>query len=128
MGIGERGLRHAAKRLARTWGLPVLLVSGNVEQDKENEVRTEDTDTSEGGELLSGAFTSAGHPGVVTGREVSVRGEVDEAWAVLLVIMSDFAVLEGLNLNVPRSMMNWMIWRRVTHSFHQILTPRALWK
>ena len=30
--------------------------------------------------------------------------------------------------NLPRSMMNWIICRRVTHSFHQMRMPRALWK
>lgn len=88
MRVGERGLGHASKRLAGTWGLPVLLVRGNIEQDEEDEVGAEDTDASESGKLLSSAFTSARHVGKVSGREVSVRGEVDEACANRLVIMT----------------------------------------
>lgn len=127
MRVGQRGLGHASERLARTRGLPVLLVSGNVEQDEEDEVGAQDTNAGESGKLLSSAFTSVRHVGEVSGGEVGVRGEVDEACAIRLVIMTGHATPGGC-WNIPRSMMNWTIWRRVTHSFHQILTPRALWK
>lgn len=93
MGVGQRGLGHAAERLARTWGLPVLLVSGNVEQDEEDEVGAEDTNTSEGGKFLSGAFASTGHLGEVPGREVGVRREVYKACAILLANMPGSVVL-----------------------------------
>lgn len=125
--VGKRSLGHSADSLAASGALPILLVGGEVEGDEEEEVRAENTDTGEGSKLLTRALAGGGHPGPVSRSEVSVRREVDEAFDAKLVT-STKEDREGHDSNLPRSMTNWIIWRRVIHSFHQILTPRALWK
>lgn len=57
-----------------------LLVCRGVEGDEEQEVRGQDADAGDGGELLACAFAVVGHPGPVGGGEVGVGCEVDEAW------------------------------------------------
>ena len=74
--VDERFLASVA---ARTANLGVLLVGGNVEGDEQQQVRGDDTNTSERSELLTGALTHVGSPGEVGGGEVGVRGKVDEA-------------------------------------------------
>lgn len=77
--VGERGLGHLAERLAGAGSLLVRLIGGKVEGDEENQVRADDTHTSEGSELLASALAGIGHPGVVGRGEVGVGGKVDEA-------------------------------------------------
>jgi hypothetical protein len=77
--VGEGSLAHAAKRLASRLLATRLLVRGGVEGDEENQVRAEDGNTRERGELLTGALASVGHPGEVGRGEVGVGREVDEA-------------------------------------------------
>ena len=123
--IGEGSLRHAANGLAAGRALAVLLVGGEVERDEEEEVGAEDTHAGESSELLTGAPAGIGKPRPVGGGEVGPRSEVDEACRVLAVHNKDQSGGTGY---IPRSIMNWMIWRRVIHSFHQMRIPRALWK
>ena len=124
-GVRKRSLAHAAQGLASS-GLLVLLVGGGVERDEEDQVGAQSSDTSKGSKLLAGAATSVGHPGPVCRGEVRVRRKVYEACPD--VRQSPISSLCGRHKYVPRSMINWIIWRRVTHSFHQMRMPRALWK
>ena len=78
--VGDRGLRHTSDGLARTRGLAVLGIGGEVEGDEEHEVRAKDDKTREGRELLSGALSVVGHPGEVGRGEVGVGRIVDEAY------------------------------------------------
>lgn len=64
---------------ARTADLGSLVVGGDVEGDEKQQVRGDDSNTSESSELLTGALAHVGSPGEVDGGEVGVRGEVDEA-------------------------------------------------
>lgn len=64
---------------ARAANLGSLVVGGNVEGDEEEQVGGDDTNTSEGSELLTSALAHVGSPGEVDGGEVGVRSEVDEA-------------------------------------------------
>ena len=57
-----------------------LGVGGDVEADEEDEVRGEDADAGDGGELLAGAGAEVGEVWEVGGGEVGPGGEVDEAW------------------------------------------------
>jgi hypothetical protein len=125
VGLRHRGLGHASDCLACTRRLAVLLVGGEVEGDEEDEVRADGDDAGERSELLSGALAHGGQRGEVGRAEVGVGRKVDEAYRVSSVQF--VRVEEGWN-NIPMSMMNWTIWRRVTHSFHQQRMPRALWK
>jgi len=68
-----------SESLASTRRLSILLVRGEVEQDEENEVGAEDTNTSEGSKLLSGTLARVGHPGEIC------RGEVRAVWAIVLL-------------------------------------------
>lgn len=79
MRVGKGSLAHSSEALSAAGRLAVALVGGEVERDEEDEVRAEDTDTSESSKLLSGAPASVGHPGPVSRREVGVRGKVNEA-------------------------------------------------
>lgn len=81
---GDLKVPHVDERLlasvaARTANLGILLVGGNVEGDEQQQVGGDDTNTSERSELLTSALTHVGSPGEVGGREVGVRGKVDEA-------------------------------------------------
>ena len=78
-GIRQRGLAHAADGLAATRALAVLPVGGEVEGDEEEEVRGQDTNTSESGKLLTSAGANVGKPGPVGRGEVGPGGEVDKA-------------------------------------------------
>ena len=126
--VGELGVLEGARGLAARRALAVLLVRRDVEGDEEQEVGAEDAHAGEGGELLARALAGVGHPLEVGRGEVGVGGEVDEAWGlrqrVLCGVDGEMGGMEGL----PRSMTNWMICRRVIHSFHQMRMPRALWK
>lgn len=62
--VGERSLAHATQRLARGL-LAILLVSGGIERDEEDQVRAQDTDARESGKLLASALARVGHPGEV---------------------------------------------------------------
>ena len=59
-----------------------LFVSGEVEDDEEEEVRGEDANSGDGGEFLASALAGVGEPRPVGTREVGVGGEVDEAWEI----------------------------------------------
>lgn len=78
---GARSLssRHTAERLARAGRLSFLLVGGQVEGDEQHQVRADDADARERGELLTGALTGVGQVREVGRGEVVVGGEVDEA-------------------------------------------------
>lgn len=76
--VRERSLAHTPEGLA-SLRLAALLVGREIEGDEEDEVRAEDTNTSEGGKLLTCALASVRHPGPVGRGEVGVGGEVDEA-------------------------------------------------
>lgn len=76
--IGKGGLAHSAKRLASGL-LAVLLISGEVERDEQDQVGAENANTGECGELLTSTFSSIGHVGEVGRCEVSVRSKVNEA-------------------------------------------------
>lgn len=80
VGVRQRGLRHATETLAVV-GLALLLVSGDVEGDEEDQVRSKNADSRESGEFLACALAMVGHPLEVGGSEVCVRGKVDEAYA-----------------------------------------------
>lgn len=85
MGVGDRGLGHAAKGFAGLVLLGSFLgVSGNVEGDEEHQVGGEDTNAREGSELLARALAGIGPRRLVGGNEVSVGGEVDESCAKLV--------------------------------------------
>lgn len=79
MRVGKRSLAHSSEALSAAGRLAVALVGGEVERDEEDEVRADDTDTSESSKLLSGASARIGHPGPVGRCEVGVRGKVNEA-------------------------------------------------
>lgn len=66
--------------------LNLLLVGGDVESDEQEQVRGDNGNTSDSGELLTGAAAHAGSPGEVGGGKVAVRGEVDEACAQSLAL------------------------------------------
>lgn len=83
-GRGDLEVLHVDERLlagvaARAADLGSLVVGGDVEGDEEQQVRGDDTNTGERGELLTGALAHVGGPGEVDGGEVGVGGEVDEA-------------------------------------------------
>lgn len=56
-----------------------LLVGGKVEQNEENQVRRDNADSGNSGELFSSTLAGIGHVRPVCASEVGVRGEVDEA-------------------------------------------------
>lgn len=126
--VRQRCLAHATHRLARSRLLAILAVGSKVEGDEENKVGAENANTSKGGKLLTRAVTKVGELREVGGGEVGVRGEVDKA----CILVSSRTLLPGARnqepCNVPRSMMNWIIWNLVTHSFHHMRIPRADWK
>ena len=81
---GDLEVAHVDERLlasvaARAANLGSLVVCSNVEGDEEQQVRGDDTNTGESGELLTGTLAHVGSPGEVGGGEVGVGGEVDEA-------------------------------------------------
>jgi hypothetical protein len=76
--VWELGILERARSLAACGALSVFLIGRNVEGDEEEEVRADDTDTREGGELLAGAFAMVRHPWKVGRGEVGVRCEIDE--------------------------------------------------
>lgn len=96
--VGQRGLRHAAKALAGSRGL-VLLVGGEVERDEQNQVRAEDNDTSKGSKLLTSALAGIGHPGEVGRGEVGVRCEVDKSYAPLVVVQTGCGSKQPTEIN-----------------------------
>lgn len=63
-----------------------LLVGRKVEGEEEEEVRRDDADAGDGGELLAFAFAHVGDVGPVGAGEVGPGREVDEAWNVLVGI------------------------------------------
>lgn len=69
--VGKRSLRHSAERLASS-ALATLPVSGKVEGDEENQVGTDDSNTTEGSKLLACTTAHVGQPGVVGRGEVRV--------------------------------------------------------
>jgi len=79
LGIREGSLAEPPQSLSRAGPLAVLSVRGQVERDEQHEVRAEDADPREGGELLARALARVGHPREVGRGEVGVRGEVHEA-------------------------------------------------
>ena len=60
-----------------------LLVRGEVEGEEEEQVRRDDADARNGGELLARAFAHVGHVRPVGAGEVGPGGEVDEACKLL---------------------------------------------
>lgn len=78
--VGERRLAHTSHGFASTSCLAVLPISSEIERDEQDEVRAENADARDGGELLPGALAHVGEVGDVSRGEVGVRGEVDEAW------------------------------------------------
>jgi hypothetical protein len=123
--VGERCLAHTADSLPGSRGPAILLVGRKIERDEEQQVRAENADSSDGGKLLSGALAGIGEPLPVSRGEVGPRREVDKACQMLA--LGPTSRPAGRE-NIPRSMMNCRIWRRVIHSFHQMRMPRALWK
>ena len=57
-----------------------LLVRGEVEGEEEEEVRGDDADTGDGGELLTSALAHVGDVRPVGAGEVGKGREVDESW------------------------------------------------
>jgi hypothetical protein len=60
-----------------------LLVCGKVEGEEEEQVRGDDADTGDGGELLTSALAHVGNVGPVGAGEVGEGSEVDEACSLL---------------------------------------------
>lgn len=97
LGTGRRGdleVSHIDQGLlagvaTRTANLGGLLVGGDVEGDEQEQVRGDDGNTSESGELLTGALAHVWSPWEVGGGEVSVGGEVDEACGALVSIVKN---------------------------------------
>lgn len=108
---------------ARTANFGGLVVCGNVEGDEEEQVRGDDGNTGESGELLTSALAHVGSPWEVDRGEVRVGGEVDEACGALVSVVENMGPR-----NIPRSMTNCTICSIVMYCFHQMRTPRALWK
>lgn len=79
MRVRKGGLAHTTDRLATARSLGVLPIGGEVERDEEDEVRAEDANAGDGGELLSSAPASIGEVREIRRRKICVRGEVDEA-------------------------------------------------
>lgn len=77
--VGDRGLRHAAERLASTGYLAILLIGSKVERDEQHQVRGENTHSRESSEFLSSALAGIGHRVEVGRGEVGVGRKVDEA-------------------------------------------------
>lgn len=63
-----------------------LLVRGEVEGEEKEEVRRDDADTSDGGELLTSALAQVGNVGPVGAGEVGERGKVDESCSMLELV------------------------------------------
>lgn len=84
---GNLGIFHVNQRLpscvaTRTTSLGSLVVRRNVEGDKQHKIGSDDDHSRESSKFLSGAFASVRHGGEVGACEVSVRGEVNEAYTV----------------------------------------------
>jgi hypothetical protein len=126
MRIRQGCLAHTTQSLARGACL-VLLVRSNIERDEEEQIRRKSDDAGKSGKLLTRALSGVRQPLEVRRSKVGPGGEVYET---LMVSALSTIVCPGSHVvfDLPRSMTNWMIWRRVIHSFHQILMPRALWK
>ena len=58
-----------------------LLVGSEVEDNEEDEVRCEDADAGDGGELLAGAPAGIGEPGPVGAGEVCPGSEINESYS-----------------------------------------------
>lgn len=131
LGTGGRGdleVLHVDQGLlasvaARTANLGGFLVGGDVEGDEEEQVRGDDSNTGESGKLLTSTLAHVWSPGEVDGGEVGVRCEVDESCSMLVSVGSNLN-----SRNIPRSMTNCTICSMVMYCFHQMRTPRALWK
>lgn len=67
-----------------------LLVGGEVEGEEEEQVRRDDADSGNGGELLTSALAHVGHVRPVGAGEVGPRGEVDEAFVLLAIAIEYF--------------------------------------
>lgn len=77
--LGHVDHRLSSSVATGTAGLRGLLVGGDVERDEEEQVRADDGDSGESGELLTSALAHIGSPGEVGRGEVGVRGKVNEA-------------------------------------------------
>lgn len=72
-------LGHASEGSAGTRRLAILVVCGEVEQDEENKVRTDNDNPGKCGKFLSSTVACSRHPGKICRGKVSVRGKIDEA-------------------------------------------------
>lgn len=72
-------LGHTSEGLPSSRRPSILLVRSEVEQEEENEVRTEDTNSSEGSKFFPRTRTPVGHPRKISGAEISVGCEVDKS-------------------------------------------------
>lgn len=77
--IDRRLLAHLAHAPLTSFGAGLLLVSGEIEGDEEEEVGAKDADARERGELFAGAPAGRGEAGEISGGEVGIGGKVDES-------------------------------------------------
>lgn len=76
--------------------LSILLVSGNVEGDEEQEVGADNAHTSESCKFLPGTFASVWHPIKISRGEIGVRCKIDEDWETNILAKSKYTQGRGL--------------------------------
>lgn len=111
------------------YGLGQLLLARspvglNVKHDEQDEIGAQDGASSSSGIFFTLTVTDMRDRRPVLAHKSVPSSEVHNNCTVLKLNLE----CERNCLNLPRSITNWVIWKRVIHSFHHTFTPRALWK